>query len=296
VIEAAPPAYLTTRELADLLRIKERKVYDMAAAGDVPCTKVTGKLLFPRDAVQAWIDAARIGPAATASRDLPAVFLGSHDPLLDWAVRESRCGMAVYFDGSMDGLRRLVEGGGQACGIHLLDERSGGWNRSAVEALAGNCPFVLLGWARRQRGLILCEPLAGRVNSLDGLRGYRLAPRQPEAGAQRLFEYLCRQADIGIDDLRMTEPARSEADAALAVLEGRADATFGLAAVAAQYRLDFVPLIDEQFDLLVDRRAWFEPPLQGFWKFCQSSRFAERAALLAGYDISDLGSVRYNGP
>ena len=43
--------YLTTKELAELLRLKERKVYDLAAAGEVPCTRATGKLLFPRDAV-----------------------------------------------------------------------------------------------------------------------------------------------------------------------------------------------------------------------------------------------------
>ncbi|MEP3304507.1 MAG: helix-turn-helix domain-containing protein, partial [Roseibium sp.] len=44
------PRYLTTRELADLIRVKERKVYDLAATGDVPHSRATGKLLFPRDA------------------------------------------------------------------------------------------------------------------------------------------------------------------------------------------------------------------------------------------------------
>ena len=51
--------YLTTRELADLLRIKERKVYDMATRGEVPCVRVVGKLLFPREEIDRWIDAAR---------------------------------------------------------------------------------------------------------------------------------------------------------------------------------------------------------------------------------------------
>ena len=47
--------YLTTRELAELLRIKERKVYDLAASGEVPCSRATGKLLFPREAIDAWL-------------------------------------------------------------------------------------------------------------------------------------------------------------------------------------------------------------------------------------------------
>ncbi|HIC80349.1 MAG TPA: DNA-binding protein, partial [Kiloniellaceae bacterium] len=44
----ASPAFLTTKEVAELLRVKERKVYDLSAEGEIPCRRVTGKLLFPR--------------------------------------------------------------------------------------------------------------------------------------------------------------------------------------------------------------------------------------------------------
>tara|TARA_B110000196_G_scaffold281278_1_gene261917 strand:- start:215 stop:472 length:258 start_codon:yes stop_codon:yes gene_type:complete len=55
-----PPAdYLTTRELAEMLRIKERKVYDLVASNRVPCTRATGKLLFSRSAIEAWLDQMR---------------------------------------------------------------------------------------------------------------------------------------------------------------------------------------------------------------------------------------------
>ncbi|HEY9549058.1 MAG TPA: helix-turn-helix domain-containing protein, partial [Kiloniellaceae bacterium] len=92
--EAAAPAFLTTREVAELLRVKERKVYDLAAAGDIPCRRVTGKLLFPRAEIEAWL--AR-GSTAATSRVLPAnIVAGSHDPLLDWAMRESGSGLAAY--------------------------------------------------------------------------------------------------------------------------------------------------------------------------------------------------------
>ena len=88
---------------------------------------------------------------------------------------------------------------------------------------------------------------------------------------------------------------RSEADAALAVLENKAEAAFGLASLAAQYRQPFIPLIEERFDLLVDRRAWFLPPMQTFLDFCRSKAFRARAAELAGYDISDFAKVRFVG-
>ena len=47
---------LDTSELAELLRIKERKVYEMAASGKIPCTRATGKLLFPRKEVESWLE------------------------------------------------------------------------------------------------------------------------------------------------------------------------------------------------------------------------------------------------
>src|SRR3546814_11423370 len=49
------PSFLTTREVAALLRVKERKVYDLAAAGDIHCRRVTGTLLFPRAEIEAWL-------------------------------------------------------------------------------------------------------------------------------------------------------------------------------------------------------------------------------------------------
>jgi len=102
--------YLTVKELAQLLRLKERKIYDLAASGQVPCSKATGKLLFPARDIRAWINRARTEtPNSDTQADMPrpSIFLGSHDPLLDWAIRQSRCGLASFYDGSMDGWKAL---------------------------------------------------------------------------------------------------------------------------------------------------------------------------------------------
>ena len=77
--------YLTTREIAQLLRVKERQVYDLAAKGQLPVRRVTGKLLFPRAEIEAQLHAGA-GEAAAPIR--PAVMAGGHDPLLEWALRE----------------------------------------------------------------------------------------------------------------------------------------------------------------------------------------------------------------
>ena len=71
---------MTTREVAAFLRIRERKVYDLAGAGDIPCVRVTGKLLFPRALVQAWlVRHTHYGAGAGALCPRPLVVAGSHD-------------------------------------------------------------------------------------------------------------------------------------------------------------------------------------------------------------------------
>jgi excisionase family DNA binding protein len=288
--------YLTTRELAELLRIKERKVYDLAAAGEVPCSRATGKLLFPRAAVEAWVTSKSIGfDSMPVPASGPNVFLGSHDPLLDWALRESGAGLATFFDGTRDGLDRFAKGEGIGTGLHLFEPKTACWNESTVRERFAAAPVVLVEFAWRERGWIVSADVEPNVRGLSGLKGRRVVPRQSGAGSQALLEHLLAREGFATDDIRFIDPARTETDAALAVLEGKADAALGLLGVAHDYRLSFVPVMRERFDLLVERRAWFEPPMQRFLRFCNSPAFVQKAGELRGYDINTFGQVRFNG-
>ncbi len=286
--------YLTTKELAALLRIKERKVYDLVATGEVPHSKPMGKLLFPRKAIDAWLAQRVAGINDRVAQALPSVFLGSHDPLLDWALRESRCGLATFFDGSIDGLNRFAQRQGMATGLHIFDATTNDWNVHAVRKTCSELPVVLVAWAERRRGLIIHPKLESTIRRLADIKGLKVAVRQPESGAQHLFEHQLQNVGLDLSDIDTDAPLRTEIDAAVSVLEGAVDVTFGLEALAKQYGLPFVPVIQERFDLLVDRRSWFEPAMQTFLGFCRTKAFVCRAARFAGYDVSGLGSVRFN--
>ncbi len=290
---------LTTRELAELLRIRERKVYDMAAAGEVPCTRVTGKLLFPLDAVEAWLAANRSGPEPDLPAR-PAVFLGSHDPLLDWAIRGSGTELATRFEGSQPGLDALAAGEGIAAGLHLHQPEPDVWNVAFIERSLVGKPVVLVEFAWRRRGLVVPAAQSGGEDAKPTpalLAGKTIALRQPGSGSQLLFESWLNaggadMADLGASSLM----AHSETDAAMMVLEGRAEIAFGLEAAARQMKLGFMPVLSERFDLAVDRKAWFDPPFQTLLNFLNSNEFRERARAMGGYDISGLGTVHYNAP
>jgi putative molybdopterin biosynthesis protein len=292
------PEYLTTREVADLIRLKERKVYDLVSTGAIPCVRVTGKLLFPRSLVEAWL--ARHAEYAGGTETLqprPNICAGSHDPLLDWALREARTDLAVSFGGSLAGLERLAKGQAQMAGMHLPEEGGSGWNVEHVKRALPGQPVVLIEWARRQQGLIVAPGNPLKLERVADLAGRRVIARQREAGAFVLLGKLLGEAGLGLGDLELTDaPALTEADVGGAVSEGRADAGLGIAAVAHQARLGFVPLIEERYDIAVWRAAYFEDPMQKLLAFARTARFAERAKTLAGYDVSNLGAVRYNAP
>ena len=91
--------YLTTAEAADYLRLSERKLYELVAEGRIPCTKATGKWLFPKAALDQLL--VSTSTSGTSSLTPPRPRLGgSHDPLLEWALRESKSGLALLPEGS----------------------------------------------------------------------------------------------------------------------------------------------------------------------------------------------------
>lgn len=296
--DAAPegPAFLTTREVAALLRVRERKVYDMAAAGAIPCRKVTGKLLFPREEIENWLGAGDARAASGAASASPSIIVGSHDPLLVWALSASGCETPSLFGGSLDGLDRLAAGEAMAAALHLFDRDRSEWNIPALESAALEDRFVLIGFARRRQGLVYA-PDAQALEGVRDLRGRKVMLRQRAAGGRLLLEALLTVAGVDSEEFEaIDEEARSENDAAEAIADGRAEAALGLEAMARRYGLGFTPLIEERFDLVIDRHAYFEPPLQRLFAFLRSETFRERASALGGYDVSDCGAVRWNGP
>ncbi|MCB2100793.1 MAG: helix-turn-helix transcriptional regulator [Rhodobacterales bacterium] len=292
---------MNTREVAEYLRIKERKVYDLVGSRSIPCTRVTGKWLFPKSQIDRWIAKATTVPAGTGPEYEPAppVIAGSQDPLLDWAVRESGCNLAMMTGGSLDGLRRMADNTAMMAGMHVLDADSGDYNVPLVRESGPARGVVLVEWARRRQGLVLAPGNPLNIQSMADLRERkaRLALRQAEAGSQLLLVHLLSEAGVRLADLTcLDHPARSETDLGLAVLEDKADAGVAVSAVAQRFRLDFLPLHEERFDLLVRRRDYFEPPVQALLAFAQTAEFRDRAAEMGGYDITGLGRVVYNAP
>ena len=125
----------------------------------------------------------------------------------------------------------------------------------------------------------------------------RVAFRQPGAAAAALFEDLLWQEGMTTEDvLPLATPAWTESEAAAAVAAGEADAALGIEAMARQFDLPFRLLELENFDLVVDRRAYFTEPVRTLLDFSRGEAMKKKARSMGGYGLSGTGAVRWLSP
>ena len=293
--------FLTTSEAAEYVRLGERKLYELVTSGAIPCSKVAGKWLFPRHELDLWVLSGLARPAGMITADPPPIVGGSQDDLLEWTLRESGSGLASLVEGTARGVDRLQRGEVIAAAVHFHSETisadsAGDANIAAVRAMPGLHDAVLVGLARREQGLLLAPGNPKQLHSLSDVlsSGAQMAVRQPGAGAQMLLEVLLTRAGAGPKDMhRLEPPCLTGPDLAAAICAGKEGIREVDAAPARAEHLVVVPLLWENFDLLMRQRSYFRPSMQALIGFIGQKRLKQRAAELTGYDPAPSGKIRF---
>jgi excisionase family DNA binding protein len=289
---------LTTGEAAAYLRLKERKIYEMVAEGTVPCTKVTGRWLFPKAELDHWLASSVTRPAGTAGPAPAPIVGGSHDPLLEWVLRESGSGLATLAVGSEAGLSRFAAGETLAAAVHLhaLEDPEADANVAVMKSRSDMQDAVMIAFCRREQGFLLAPGNPRNIRTIEDVIGKhaRMAVRPTGAGAQLLLLSLLHRAGATFEQLAVVSPVcPTGPDVAQAIRAGRADTGIATRSVADAAGLDFVSLVWEPFDLVMRQRDYFHPPLQALFKFLRSDEVAARAREMGGFDLSEAGNVRF---
>ena len=288
----------TTAEAAAYLRLKERKIYEMVAEGTVPCTKVTGRWLFPKAELDHWLASSVSRPAGVTRPDPAPIVAGSHDPLMEWALRESGSALATLAVGSEAGFSRFVAGETVAAAIHLhgFNDVEVDANIAAMKSRGDLQDAVMIAFCRREQGFLVPPGNPLKLGSIEDVAKTRarIAVRPKGAGAQLLMLALLHRSKISGDQLAAITPVcPTGPDIAEAIRAGRADTGIATRGVANAAGLDFVPLVWEPFDLVMRQRDYFQPPLQSLFNFLHSEEFVARARELGGYDLSVASTVRF---
>jgi excisionase family DNA binding protein len=288
---------LTTSEAADYLRLGERKLYELVANDEIPCSKVTGKWLFPRHELDRWVLSGLARPPGMVPANPPPIVGGSQDDLLEWCLRQSKSGLASLTVGSENGLIRLLRGEIAAAAIHFHSplETEGSANVSAVQEQPLLHDAVVVAFARREQGLLLPPGNPKGLQSFTDVlnREVKIATRQKGAGAQMLLEVPLQRSGASLSDLnRLEPPCLTGPDLAAAVRAGMADCGVATRSAARAHDLDFVPLLWEEFDLVMRQRTYFQPFMQAMFRFVGAGGLGSHAAELTGYDVTDAGTIR----
>ncbi|WP_287202450.1 helix-turn-helix transcriptional regulator, partial [Mesorhizobium sp.] len=198
---------LTTAEAADYLRLGERKLYELVAKDSIPCSKVTGKWLFPRNELDRWVLSGLARPDGMIAPEPPPIVGGSQDDLLEWSLRQAGSGLASLTEGTAGGVARLLRGEIAAAAIHFHSDAADP-NVEAARAMPRLHDAVLIGFTRREQGLLLPPGNPRSLNSLADVleSGAKIAVRQAGAGAQMLLDVLVARAGASQRRLNRLEP------------------------------------------------------------------------------------------
>jgi molybdate-binding protein len=213
---------------------------------------------------------------------------GSDDPGLDIVLRHAGASViTVGTRGSFHGLNRIWRGTADAAAIHLR-HRSGTPNSPFARALLrGRRPALIHLW-RREQGLLTPEGNPGHISGPGDLRTLRIARRQYGAGTRVLLDRLLTEA--GIAPAAVTGPeAGSHLEVAMSVATGHADTGLGVRAAATALDLGFVPVVWEDFDIVLSADAL--PAAEPFICALRDPQVQSSISALGGYDLTRAGSV-----
>ena len=228
------------------------------------------------------------------------VATGSHDLILDLLasrLSESSGNPTVSSAnvGSIGGLLAIRRGETHIAGSHLLDEETGEYNISFIDRYIPGKQVVLVHLAARTQGLMIPPHNPIRITSLADLArdGVRFVNRQRGSGTRVLLDFKLREIGISTESIRGYDREEyTHLAVAAAIQGGRADVGLGILPAARSMGLEFVPLFQEQYDLIIPTEFYESDLLRPMLDMIRSAEFQREVEDLGGYNASQMGTVR----
>ena len=227
------------------------------------------------------------------------IAMGSHDPLLEllFQALQEEGGDISYIAvpvGSLDGLVALRQGIAHLAGSHLWDAISGEYNLPHVRYLFPDRAMLLATLAHRWQGLLVAPGNPKRITGPEDLArpDVALINRNRGSGTRIRLDRELQQAGIVPQQVRgYSQEVRTHTELAQVVASGRADVGLGLQAAAQAFNLDFVPLFEERYDLVIPQDQVESRSIQAVLAALQGAEFRAKAGEIAGYNPAHMGEI-----
>ena len=219
------------------------------------------------------------------------IITGSHDPLIDELsdmIKKENPGFSLTSShvGSMGAITALRSNQAHLGFIHLLDTETGGYNSSYVKKYFPEGGVRLIKGIGRIQGLMVRKGNPLGISTFADITKGRYVNRQLGSGTRILCDYLLKENSIDkstVDGYRNEEFTHTAVAALIA--SGNADCGLGIYSAAKMYDLDFIEICTEEYDILIDERAYDTEQVQTFLNMIKSEKFKERLKEMGGYKI-----------
>ncbi len=222
---------------------------------------------------------------------------GSDDPSLGllrelYTSRLTPTSLFLATVGSSAGIAAIRDGVADLAWAHLLDPVTGDYNLPYLKQLPLGAAVVPL--FHRELGLLVRHgnPLGVRTIADLSRPGLRIINRQKGSGTRLYFDQ--EIARFGIDPKQINgyqTAVATHLEVGLKVLRGEADVGLAAKATARLLGLDFLPLTQERFDILIPKERFFSRGIQILLEIVGSREFRTAVEALGGYDTSATGRL-----
>lgn len=225
------------------------------------------------------------------SKKPSVIFSGSHDLALEGIAEQlaKHLNLLSLPVGSLDGLVNLRQGLCQFSGSHLLDE-NGEYNIPFVKHLFPDRDVEIITLAHRTQGLILAAGNPKGIKRIVDIAraNVRFVNRNAGSGTRIWLDAELRRQKLPVEKIHGYEnQVKTHSEAAHVIHQNKADVSLGLQAAARQHGLDFIPLFEERYDLVLPRKE--EKQLNPLLDFIQTADFRAMLKMLGGYNPSHSG-------
>jgi len=298
---------MNTKEVAKYLDIHEKQVYLLIKAGKIPCTRATGKWIFPVKMIDEWILAsAQDGLQQARKRinqiDGALLAAGSNDPVLDvllTAIKKDHPAFNIFSanTGSVHGLDALNTGLTDIAFAHLYDPQSGDYNIPYLKQYCPDHTPVVVNLFYRQIGFLIARPKSEVFKGWESLhrKDIRFVNRQAGSGIRILLDQELKQRGIAASQIKgYDREVYTHFEVGLSLISEEADVGIASAAVAKILDLNFQPLVSERFDMILDKDTFFQPAIQALIETLQSEPFKNRFEKIGSYNFKDAGKILHS--
>ncbi len=300
-----PEEMMNTREVADYLGIHEKQVYALIKSSRIPCTRVTGKWVFPKKLIDEWISSSAQEGGAVEMADAPVktrlLASGSNDPVLDLLFSHT-AGAARNFSiysssiGSTAGLRQLREGEVDIAFCHLFDPETGGYNIPFIRDFFRSSDIAVIHLFYRELGFLFRPGCGMEISSFkDVPDNVQFVNRQSGSGTRLLIDhFLDKNEAPGNPVAGYDTEVNTHFEVGILIKSGKADFGIATRAVAQIMDLEFRSLVSESFDMVLKKDTFFRKEVQVLIETLQSDEFRELVRPMGNYDFTDSGKIIFS--